>query len=60
LIGKLKQLEKLYNGLKNSTTIMFTTMSEMQSQFNRIKLPESLNGDTTTEMDRGATGAIKP
>jgi len=40
---------------------MFITMSEMQSQFNRIKLPESaLNGDMTTEMDRGATDAIKP
>jgi len=35
-------------------------MSEMQSQFNRIKLPESLNDDITTEMNRGATGAIKP
>ncbi|XP_026825487.1 uncharacterized protein LOC105281043 isoform X3 [Ooceraea biroi] len=58
LIGKLKQLEQSYNGLKNSTSIMFATVSEMQnqqSQINKIKLPESSNGDTTTEMDHGAT-----
>lgn len=58
LIGKFKQLEQSYNGLKNSTSIMFATVSEMQNQ-QQVKLPEPLNGDTTTETDRGATGAIK-
>lgn len=61
LINKFKQLEQSYNGLKNSTSIMFATVSEIQNQqqVNKIK-PESLNGDMTTEMDRGATGAVKP
>jgi len=61
LINKFKQLEQSYNGLKNSTSIMFATVSEMQNQqqVNKIKLPESLNSDITTEADRGATGAIK-
>lgn len=60
LLGKLKQLEQSYNGLKNSTSIMFATVSEMQNeqQVNRIKLPELLNGNMTTETDRGATGKI--
>ncbi|KAG5315948.1 EFC14 protein, partial [Acromyrmex insinuator] len=57
LIGKLKQLEQSYNGLKNFTNIIFTTVSEMQNQqqINKIKLPESLSGDMTTEMNRDAT-----
>ncbi|KAG5319914.1 EFC14 protein, partial [Acromyrmex charruanus] len=57
LIGKLKQLEQSYNGLKNFTNIIFTTVSEMQNQqqINKIKLPESLSGDVTTEMNRDAT-----
>jgi len=61
LIGKFKQLEQSYNGLKNSTSIIFATVSEMQNQqqINKIKLPKPLNGDMTTEMDRGATGMIK-
>lgn len=61
LLGKLKQLEQSYNGLKNSTSIMFTTVSEMQNQqqVNKLKLPEPLNGDTTTETDHDAVGAIK-
>lgn len=61
LINKFKQLEQSYNGLKNSTSIMFTTVSEMQNQqqVNKLKLPESLNSDITTETDRGATGAVK-
>lgn len=61
LIGKLKQLEQSYNGLKNSTSIMFATVSDMQNQqqVNKLKLPEPLNADMTTEMDRGATGAVK-
>lgn len=60
LIGKLKQLEQSYNGLKNFTNIIFTTVSEMQNQqqINKIKLPEPLSGDVTTEMDRGATGKV--
>ncbi|KYN34876.1 hypothetical protein ALC56_10844 [Trachymyrmex septentrionalis] len=58
LIGKLKQLEQSYNGLKNFTNIIFTTVSEMQTQqqINKIKLSESLNGDGTTEINRDATG----
>lgn len=63
LISKFKQLEQSYNGLKNSTSIMFATVSEMQNQqqVSKIKLgPESLNSDVTTETDRGATGAVKP
>jgi len=61
LIGKFKQLEQSYNGLKNSTSIMFATVSEMQNQqqVNKIKLSEPLN-DMTTETDRGATGTVKP
>ncbi|XP_012220408.1 EF-hand calcium-binding domain-containing protein 14 isoform X2 [Linepithema humile] len=57
LINKFKQLEQSYNGLKNSTSIMFATVSEMQNQqqVNKIKLPESLMGDITTEADRDAT-----
>ncbi|KAL0128812.1 hypothetical protein PUN28_003889 [Cardiocondyla obscurior] len=57
LIGKFKQLEQSYNGLKNSTSIMVATVSEMQNQqqINKIKLPESLNGNMTTETNRGAT-----
>ncbi|XP_011068755.1 PREDICTED: uncharacterized protein LOC105154737 [Acromyrmex echinatior] len=57
LIGKLKQLEQSYNGLKNFTNIIFTTVSEMQNQqqINKIKLPESLSDDMTTEMNRDAT-----
>ena len=60
LIGKLKQLEQSYNGLKNFTNIIFTTVSEMQNQqqINKIKLPESLSGDMTTEMNRDATGKV--
>ncbi|XP_018402571.1 PREDICTED: uncharacterized protein LOC108779619 isoform X2 [Cyphomyrmex costatus] len=56
LIGKLKQLEQSYNGLKNSTSIIFATVSEMQNQqqINKIKLPVPLNGDVTTETYRGA------
>ncbi|XP_018052662.1 PREDICTED: uncharacterized protein LOC108690072 isoform X3 [Atta colombica] len=56
LIGKLKQLEQSYNGLKNFTNIIFTTVSEMQNQqqINKIKLPKSLSGDVTTEMNRDA------
>ncbi|XP_018367091.1 PREDICTED: uncharacterized protein LOC108763731 isoform X3 [Trachymyrmex cornetzi] len=56
LIGKLKQLEQSYNGLKNFTNIIFTTVSEIQNQqqINKIKLPESLS-DVTTEINRGAT-----
>ncbi|XP_012055596.1 PREDICTED: uncharacterized protein LOC105618675 [Atta cephalotes] len=55
LIGKLKQLEQSYNGLKNFTNIIFTTVSEMQNQqqINKIKL-KSLSGDVTTEMNRDA------
>jgi len=61
LIGKFKQLEQSYNGLKNSTSIIFATVSEMQNQqqINKIKLLEPLNGDMTTETDRGATGMMK-
>lgn len=61
LLGKLKQLEQSYNGLKNSTSIMFATVSEMQNQqqINKIKLTEPLNGDMTTETDRGAIGEVK-
>lgn len=61
LIGKFKQLEQSYNGLKNSTSIMFATVNEIQNQqqINKMKLSESLNGNTTTETDRGATGALK-
>lgn len=61
LIGKFKQLEQSYTGLKNSTSIMFATMTDMQNQqqVNKNKLSESLNGDMTTEMNRGATGAIE-
>jgi len=61
LIGKFKQLEQSYNGLKNSTSIIFATVSEMQNQqqINKIKLLEPLNGDITTETDRGATGIMK-
>ncbi|XP_025265664.1 uncharacterized protein LOC105254644 isoform X5 [Camponotus floridanus] len=55
LISKFKQLEQSYNGLKNSTSIMFSTVSEMQNQqqVSKIKLPESLN--ITTDTDRSAT-----
>lgn len=43
VISKLKQLEQSYNGLKNSTGIMFATVSEMQNQRSQInKLPEPL------------------
>lgn len=61
LINKFKQLEQSYNGLKNSTNIIFATVSEMQNeqQADKSKSPESLNRDITTETDRGATGAIK-
>jgi len=61
LIGKFKQLEQSYNGLKNSTSIIFATVSEMQNQqqINKIKLLEPLNGDITTETDRDATGIMK-
>lgn len=61
LINKFKQLEQSYNGLKNSTSIMFATVSEMQNQqrVSKIKLQESLNSDVTTETDRDATGAVK-
>ncbi|XP_012538947.1 uncharacterized protein LOC105838163 isoform X2 [Monomorium pharaonis] len=55
LIGKLKQLEQSYNGLKNSTNIMFATVSDIQNQRQVIKLSESLNGDMTTETNRRAT-----
>lgn len=57
LIGKFKQLEQSYNGLKNSTSIMFATVSEIQNQqqVSKIKLPEPLNSDITTETDRSAT-----
>lgn len=57
LINKFKQLEQSYNGLKNSTSIMFATVSEMQNQqrVSKVKLPESLNNDVTTETDRDAT-----
>ncbi|XP_070154315.1 EF-hand calcium-binding domain-containing protein 14 isoform X2 [Polyergus mexicanus] len=57
LIGKFKQLEQSYNGLKNSTSIMFATVSEIQNQqqVNKIKLSEPLSSDITTETDRGAT-----
>ncbi|XP_039314270.1 uncharacterized protein LOC105203069 isoform X4 [Solenopsis invicta] len=60
LIGKFKQLEQSYTGLKNSTSIMFATMTDMQNQqqVNKNKLSESLNGDMTTEMNRGATDVI--
>lgn len=61
LIGKFKQLEQSYNVLKNSTSIMFATVSEMQNQqqVNKIKQPEPSNGDMTTETDRGVTGVVK-
>lgn len=61
LIGKLKKLEQSYSGLKNSTSIMFATVSEMQNQqqVNKIKLLNSFGNNITTETDRGATGAIK-
>ncbi|XP_029157083.1 uncharacterized protein LOC114929658 isoform X3 [Nylanderia fulva] len=56
LINKFKQLEQSYNGLKNSTSIMFATLSEMETQrVSKVKLPESLNSDVTTETDRAAT-----
>ncbi|XP_072759354.1 uncharacterized protein [Anoplolepis gracilipes] len=57
LFGKVKLLEQSYSGLKNSTNIMFATVSEMQNQqqVSKIKSPESLNSDITTETDRGAT-----
>ncbi|XP_011693254.1 PREDICTED: uncharacterized protein LOC105453204 isoform X2 [Wasmannia auropunctata] len=57
LIGKLKQLEQSYSGLKNSSSIMFATVAEMQNQqqVTKLKLPEPLSGDVTTETDRGAT-----
>lgn len=63
LINKFKQLEQSYkNWLKNSTSIKFATVPEIQNQqqVNKIKPPESLTSDITTEADRGATGAIKP
>lgn len=62
LISKFKRLEQSYNGLKNSTSIMFATVSEIQNQqqVSKIKLPESLNSDITTEADRDPTGAVKP
>lgn len=61
LIGKLKQLEQTYKGLKNSTSIMFATVNDIQNQqqISKIKLTDSLSGDMTTEADRGATGALK-
>lgn len=61
LIGKFKQLEQSYNGLKNSTSIMFATVSKIQNQqqVNKIKLSESLNLDVTTEKDHGATGVVE-
>ncbi|XP_020289749.1 uncharacterized protein LOC109857643 isoform X2 [Pseudomyrmex gracilis] len=60
LIGKLKQLEQSYSGLKNSTSIMFATVSEMQNQqqVNKIKLLDSFSNDITTETDRGATDVV--
>ena len=60
LISKLKQLEQSYNGLKNFTNIIFTTVSEMQNQqqINKIKLPKSLSGGVTTEMNRDAIGNV--
>ncbi|XP_011872023.1 PREDICTED: uncharacterized protein LOC105564328 isoform X2 [Vollenhovia emeryi] len=59
LIGKLKQLEQSYNGLKNSSSLMLATVSEIQNQqhVNKFKLSES-NGNVTTETDRGATDVI--
>ncbi|XP_014488655.1 PREDICTED: uncharacterized protein LOC106751909 isoform X1 [Dinoponera quadriceps] len=54
LIGKLKQLEQTYNGLKNSTGIMFATVNDIQQQINKVKLLDTLNGDITTEPERGA------
>ncbi|XP_011641698.1 uncharacterized protein LOC105430061 isoform X2 [Pogonomyrmex barbatus] len=60
LINKFKQLEQSYVGLKNSTSIMFATVSEMQNQqqVNKIKLSESLNSDMTTETYRGMTDDV--
>ncbi|XP_050448876.1 uncharacterized protein LOC126850196 isoform X4 [Cataglyphis hispanica] len=56
LIDKFKRLEQSYNGLKNSTSIMFATVSEIQNQQQvSKKLPESLNNDITTEAYRDAT-----
>ncbi|KAL6445993.1 hypothetical protein ACFW04_000987 [Cataglyphis niger] len=56
LIGKFKRLEQSYNGLKNSTSIMFATVSEIQNQQQvSKKLPESLNNDIITEAYRDAT-----
>lgn len=62
LIGKFKQLEQTYKGLKNSTSIMFATVNDIQNQqqINKIKLTDSLTEDMTTETDHGATGALKP
>lgn len=60
LLGRLKQLEQSYNGLKNSTSIMFATVSEMQNQqqISKIRLTEPLS-EVTTETDRGALGEVK-
>lgn len=61
LISKLKRLEQSYNGLKNSTSIMFATVSKIQNQQQvSKKLPELLNSDITTEANYDATGAVKP
>lgn len=61
LIGKFKQLEQTYNGLKNSTNIMFATVNDIQNQqqISKIKLSDSLSGDMTTEPIRNATGTLK-
>lgn len=59
LISKLKQLEQTYNGLKNSTSIMFATVNDIQNQqqISKIKQSDSLSGDMTTESDH-TTGAL--
>ncbi|XP_076625841.1 uncharacterized protein LOC143344085 isoform X1 [Colletes latitarsis] len=54
LNDRMKQLEKSYGNLKNSTSVMLAAIPEIQGQkLNKAKgLEESIDGDATTEQDR--------
>lgn len=64
LSQKVKQLEQLYNTLRNSTSTMFATRSEIQNSpgidKEKSQIAESLNLDVTTEQDHSALGEFRP